>query len=270
MKKILTILALAVVATACNKEADDTQAQVKAGAIEILPSTSTSIESRNEGAATEGKTYITQYCSDKNDLRVVVSNAIDGEFSWETLAEFYSSLGNRKLFTATTGEYPNYTYVDQYVTLSYGDIEEEGYGKAYFYGSKSFQIRGYKLSTDVNVEVKCMNTVVSVDASENFKNYFANGYSFSITTSKGTKFDWDATSTELLFVKPGDIRFNWSGKSQTGYESTDSETVTVEGNKHYRVTLDMSDASGFKIIIKLDNSIISEVELPTEELNPEA
>jgi hypothetical protein len=104
---------------------------------------------------------------------------------------------------ATIAEFneENHLYSGKYkATVTAGDVAEEGYDKATFVGVKEFAVEA-RQKTEVVITAYIANTLVKVETTEAFNNYFVGGHSLELTTNSGNKFDVTAQA-EPLFIEP--------------------------------------------------------------------
>ncbi len=122
----------------------------------------------------------------------------------------------------------------------YGDIEDEGFEKPYYYGSSSFDVIDEEIVTP-SIEARLGNTMVSLTYTEAFKNYFLS-YSAKVRTSSGASMDYTNEETRPLYVKPGKVSFLLQMTKTNGTEVT-LEPAAIENAEactHYRVTFDVN------------------------------
>lgn len=125
-----------------------------------------------------------------------------------------------------------------------GGIEEEGLGKPYFAGSTTFNVYDGEQAKPTLV-AKLANTAVSVEYTEAFINYFT-AYSTEIHSSNGTNtiemptIDQADTSSDWVYVKPGNVDINITVTKQNGVSGT-VKAATIENalpGTHYHVVID--------------------------------
>lgn len=234
MKKIVFAIALAVVATACHTNDDKA---VEVGSIAINAATRSEVANTSE----EGRFYLTDVPA-VEDLKVeIVGN---GEVqTWATLAEF--NLAN---------EGKSYTSAPYTITLSHGEMGAEGWSKPYFKGSTTVEVPMYGLTAEANIEVLLQNSIVAIEATDEFKGYFPH-HSFKV---KG--FAWDAEKSELLYLNVGEATVICEATSQTGKASTFEMTVSLKPTTRHTVVFDLSTAGNTKVNVTFDGEIIEVVE----------
>lgn len=122
----------------------------------------------------------------------------------------------------------------------YGDIDEEGFDKPYFYGSEEFSIYDGDVAKP-SVVATLQNTMVSFDYTEAFMNYFTD-YSTTIHSVGGSYITFDKGETRAAYVKPGTVSIAITLTNREG------KTVTIEpaaitdakARTHYHVTFDVN------------------------------
>lgn len=153
---------------------------------------------------------------------------------------------------------------DYKVTATYGSLEEEGFDKPFFTGSADFAIEGAQ-TTEVKISVSLGNTVVLVNCTENFKNYY-NDYSFKLSRSNAEIVTFAKGETKAAFVDG--YKFTLSGtltgptKTQTfskDYSNLDEATA-------YTIVFDASNVGGSTITVSF-NDTVETIELGDVELN---
>ncbi len=124
--------------------------------------------------------------------------------------------------------------------LYYGDLKDEGFDKPYFYGSTNFSIYDDEVSSPKVVATLC-NTMVSLDYTEAFMNYFAD-YSTTIQSSTGKNIDFAKDEVRAAYVKPGTIKMSMTLTNKEGKTITIAPTAinNAQARTHYRVTFDVN------------------------------
>ena len=244
MKKILFAIALAVVATACHTDEGDKA--VKVGSIAINAAT------RSEVASTsEGRFYLTDVPS-VEDLRVDIVGD-DYANSWSSLSAFNAECAEGLTFNSAP-----YT-----ITLTHGEMGAEGWSKPYFKGSTTVEVPMYGLTAEANIEVLLQNSIIAIEATNEFKGYFPQ-HSFKVKD-----FAWEAERSELLFLNAGEVTVTCEATSQTGKASTFEATVTLKPTTRHTVLFDLSTAGNAKVNVTFDGEI-TEVTEQEFELNENA
>ena len=244
MKKILFAIALAVVATACHTNDGDKTLEV--GSIAINAATRSEV-----ATSSDGRFYLTDAPA-VEDLRVeIVGN--DYAKSWETLSAFNAECAEGLTFIAAP-----YT-----ITLSHGEMGAEGWSKPYFKGWTSVEVPMYGLTAEANIEVTLQNSIIAIEATDEFKGYFPQ-HSFKVKS-----FAWDAEKSESLYLNAGEVTVTCEATSQVGKSSTFETTVTLKPTTRHTVIFDLSTAGNAKVNVTFDGEIV-EVTEEEFELNENA
>lgn len=152
----------------------------------------------------------------------------DGSYdkTWLSIAEFPV---DQKFATGT------YT-----MEIYYGDINEEGFEKPYYYGSENFEVIDEETSTP-SIEAKLGNSMVSITYTDAFKNYFSS-YSANLRTSSGNIINFTNDETRPAYVKPGKVTFQLSMTKTNGTELSLEPTGidNAAACTHYKVTFDVN------------------------------
>lgn len=202
---------------------------------------------------------------DINDFKVHLMKE-DGSYDkkWDSVAEFP---GSKSKSTSnpeegfSTGAYIIETY--------YGDVEVEGFDKPYFFGKKEFSVYDGETSA-VSVVCELANTMVSINYTEAFKNYFSD-YSATVHSMGGEYIKFAKSETRAAYVKPGTITMEMSLTKTNGVKSTFSpaQITNALAKTHYRITFDVNggEVGDAQLLISFDSS--TEVEPITIDLSDE-
>lgn len=126
--------------------------------------------------------------------------------------------------------------------IYYGDARQEGYDKPAYYGATRFSIRENE-TTPVAVTAKLANTMLSINYTDAFRNYFSD-YSVSIVSSTGNKIAWDAGRNAPVYFAPGQTKIETSVTKPNGTTATYQAAVfTAEPCHHYHLTLNVNDGN---------------------------
>ena len=125
--------------------------------------------------------------------------------------------------------------------IFYGNINEEGFEKPYYYGIEKFEVIDEEVATP-SVEAKLGNSMVSIAYTEAFQNYFSS-YSTKLRTAIGNIIEFNKEETKPAYVKPGKVTFLLSMTKTNGTELT-LEPVGIDNAEpctHYKVTFDVNE-----------------------------
>ena len=153
---------------------------------------------------------------------------VDGGFNktWSSIAEFPVE---QKF---ATGNYE--------MELYYGDINEEGFEKPYYYGSSKFFVED---AETINPEIVATlgNSMVSLVYTDAFKQYFTS-YSAKVSTAAGNSFEFANDETRAIYVKPGKVSFQLTLVKTNGVELIIEPAAIdkAEARTYYRVTFDVN------------------------------
>lgn len=152
----------------------------------------------------------------------------------------------------TTGSYE--------MEISYGDMNEEGFEKPYYYGSAKFNVEDEE-TANPEIEATLANTMVSIAYTDAFKQYFTD-YSAKIHSAGGAYVDFVKDETRAAYVKPGKVSFLLSLTKSNGTElSLEPAAIdNAEAQTHYRVTFDVNggEVGDAVLSITFDDSTIAE------------
>jgi hypothetical protein len=151
-----------------------------------------------------------------------------------------------------TLEEGNYT-----AAASYGNPEEEGFGKPCFGATEDFTIMwdgapGYAIA-EVEMTATLTNMAVSVEYTDTFKDYFAD-YDVEILRGSATEpiVEFAKDETRLAFIKPQAFKVKVNYKrydDSTGKSATHDITADVAACTWQRITLGVDDVNGANITI---------------------
>ena len=236
MKKILFAIAHAVVATACHTSQEE--GEVKVGKIAINATTRSEVSENTDGKFVLSESLVPS----AEELKVEIEG--NGEtFAWATLAEFNTANEGLRFISAPYA-----------ITLSYGEKGVEGWSKAYYEGSTSVEVPMYGLTAEAYIEVILQNSIVAIEATDNFKGYFPQ------RTFKVKNIEWDAAKEELLFLNAGNVKVTCEAVSQTGKASTFETVVTLKSTTRHTVLFDLSTAGNAKVDVTFDGQLVEVVE----------
>lgn len=178
-----------------------------------------------------------------------------------TLTGAYSWTGKISEWNAATklpaGEYS--------VTAEFGSIEEQGFDKPYFVGTKSFTVTDGETAT-VLIPVKLGNTVVNLQFTDNFKNYYKD-YSFTLS-SQGKNIVFSKGETRAAFVDGWKVTLTGTYSKESGSPLTFSkEYSALETATAYTFVFDVTNVGGATLSVTFKDGYTETVELGDKELN---
>lgn len=175
----------------------------------------------------------------------------DGSFSktWE----------NAKSFSEEE-EFPVGSYTLQ---AYYGDSDDEGVDKPHLFGETVFNVVGAK-TVPVSLTASVANSIVSIDFTERFKNYFT-AYSGRIISAKKNEFLFSGHETTAVYVSPGNTKVHADVTLPSGQSGSvnlgDFEAVPATFHK---ITLDVDATRGDLIIMLIFDDTLDERVLERE------
>ena len=239
LKTIIGIAALMAVVS-CTKSQRDGNCQV---VFEVISNTE---------VADVTKSSVSEYTAlpSADEFAIVVTNA-SGTEVWSGLISKWNP----------DTELPagNYT-----VQASYGSIEEEGFDKPYFYGTKSFKVAEGE-SVTVSVPVALSNTIIRFSCSENFKKYYRD-YTFKLTRDGNVVAAFAKNDTRAAFIDGYRIRVEGVLTKESGVNEFSKEYTDLNEGTVYTMFFDVPNVAGSAITISFDNTTET-VELGKIELN---
>lgn len=183
----------------------------------------------------------------------------DGQFTktWERLADFDEKQGFR------SGEYT--------LEAFYGSIDEEGFEKPCYKGAAQVVVKPGE-QTEVAVTATLANSMVSIDYTDAFKNYFAD-YQTSLHTEGYGYNELPKDCPDPMYVAPGKVQISVAFTKPNGQSATvQPAEFTAEARHHYHVTLDCNNGNvgDAQLIVTFDDTVDQEeviVDLSDELLN---
>lgn len=181
----------------------------------------------------------------------------DGSYSkeWPSLEDFAKESGFK------TGSYT--------ITAFHGDISDEGFEKPCFSGSATVTVLEAR-ETAVAVTASLANSMVSINYTDAFKNYFPD-YSASVHSEGHSYVEYARDETRPAFIAPGDIDLIVSVTDHKGRTvQVQPADFIAEARHHYHVTLDVNggNVGEAQLVVSFDDTLVKEdvtIDL-TEEL----
>lgn len=174
---------------------------------------------------------------------------------------------------AEFNEGDNYLRLGNYkATVTAGSLTEEGFDKATFVGSADFAVAAREKS-DVQITAYIANTLVKVETTEAFNEYFVGGAKFQLTTAAGNSFDLTG-KTEPVFIAPAEFKITGTATKQSVQSGAQGSTITLPEYKlsapaaqtFYTIKFDVENAGKATINITLNENLVDSFEID-EELN---
>lgn len=142
---------------------------------------------------------------------------------------------------------------------SYGDIDKEGFDCPYFYGSEEFIVEEGE-TTKVNITASLANSMVSIDYTDAFKQFFKT-YSVQAHTVGGRYVDFFEGEIRPAYMRPGEMSLIVHLEKQNGVAATfQPASIQIEARHHYHITLDVNggEIGDAQLQILFDDSVVNE------------
>lgn len=145
------------------------------------------------------------------------------------------------------------------MAASYGDIDDEGIGRPYFYGAAQFEIKENQ-TTDVSITASLANSMVSLIYTDAFKTYFSD-WNGTLHSEGGAYITLPKEETRPIYVKPGNVSILLAITKQNGNAATfQPADFKALPRHHYRITFDVNggEVGEGKLVITFDETIEKE------------
>ena len=153
----------------------------------------------------------------------------------------------------------NYT-----VSASYGSLEDEGFDKPYFYGTANFAVIGDNI-TSVSVPVSLGNTVIKVETTADFRNYYKD-YNFRLTRNGAVIASFAKDDTRAAFVDGYKITVEGTIASENKEYEFSKDYTNLKEATAYTILFDSGNTGGATITVSF-NDTVETIELGDYELN---
>lgn len=155
----------------------------------------------------------------------------------------------------------------------YGTPDQEGFDRPAYAGTTTFTVRENQ-TTPVNLTASLVNSMISVDYTDEFKDYMST-WNAEFRSSTGKTVYYGAQETRPLYVKPGevtvDVTFSKSGAEPTTLQIA---KVTARPRYHYHITVGLANhTGGTSLAVSFDENLNQEevtIDLSDELLNAPA
>lgn len=189
------------------------------------------------------------------DFSISVLQGDKVQASWDKLSDYDED---------TTFPVGSYT-----LKAFYGDVENEGFETPYYEGITDFDIRGGE-TTPVETTCKLANTKISIEYTDDFKQYFKT-YSSTVQAERGSEVSFSSEETRAAYIKPGRISIKLTfTKVNGGLSPTTTEVAVIEealAQHHYHLKMDV-DAGKAMLSIVFDR--VTEVRPITLDISDQA
>ncbi len=164
--------------------------------------------------------------ADQMQIRLT-RNAGGYEKTWNSIADFP---------TGETFPVGAYTFAAEY-----GDPEEQGFNKPYYYGETTFEVEENK-AAQVQVTAQLANSMLTITYTDAFKTYFTD-YKTTLTTSLGS-LEYGKEETDPVYIPAGEVSFAIDVTKPTGSKVTLTPgSVTTQARHHYFVQFDLNNGN---------------------------
>ena len=281
MKKLLLIVLVAMTAIACSKSEEsvgliDCPEGMGIVSLDVNPSVVVD-GTRVQQQIPDGITIPT---GDEFELEIVTDYFdiyYDGQ-EWNDVASFNANYKK------------NYFKAGLYcVTVTYGDPTVEGVNKPYYMDEVELNILP-RQKNNVKLTPALANSIVKVEFSDAFKNYFENGAAITITSGNGNEWNVGYGIANLNYDNNADGSTPYicveSGKelSISGYAVKQKPSAIIDAPKveftavkktmaactMYTYTYDVSTAGSVVVSVNITNEPKEEITVSEEELNDDA
>ena len=239
LKKFFGMMAL-LLAISCTKSHTEGTGQV------------TFVLDSNLEIADQTKSSLSQYTTlpDSQDFIITITDASSTSVWSGKIADWDSTT------LLKAGQYT--------VSASYGSVENEGFGKPCFAGSADFVIVDEQ-TTEVKIEANLANTIVLVNCTDNFKNYYDN-YSFKLTRDGSEIVSFAKDDTRAAFVDGYKVTFSGSIVSGGKTLTFSKDYSNLKAATAYTMLVDAANVGNSTITVTF-NDTVETIELGDIELN---
>lgn len=145
----------------------------------------------------------------------------------------------------------------------YGALETEGFEKPYYYGSSSLTVEENR-TTPVSVTATLANSMVRVEMSDMFRDYFAS-YSLTLRSELGNEIAYPDGETRSVYLAPGQVTASITITKQNGTTATlEPKSFTAEARHSYVLKFDINSGEagdGFLVLTYDDMTDMENVEI---------
>lgn len=185
-----------------------------------------------------------------DDLMIRLSSA-DGTYSkeWTSVAEFPID--------------QQFKVGDYHFEAFYGNIEDEGFEKPYYYGDQNIKVTDGG-TTKVALTASLANTMVSVSYTEAFTKYMT-AYSAELHSDGGAYIYYGSDETRPAYLRPGTVSLNVTVTKPNGKTATlQAAKFTGKQRYHHHVTVDLNNGEVGDVVMVItfdDNTDEQPVEI---------
>ena len=151
------------------------------------------------------------------------------------------------------------------VEASYGSLEDEGFDKPYFVGSTTFTVVGGQ-PIEVSIPVKLGNTVVRLEFSESFRNYYKD-YSFKLSRGNTDIALFPKDETRAAFLDGYRVTLSGTYSSEIKEYTFNKDYTGLKAATAYKFVFNVNNVGGATLSITFKEGYTETVELGDYELN---
>lgn len=197
-----------------------------------------------------------------DDLKLKMTSA-DGSYSkvWNSVSEFAGETSFK------VGQYTLEAY--------YGDAEVEDFESPYYYGSTEVNVSDGNTTT-VSLTAAMNNSMVAIEYSDAFKNYFT-AYGAQLHTAGGNYIDYNADETRPVYVTAGNCDVIIRITKPNGQSATLQPTsFTAKAKTLHKISFDVNngDVGDATLVLSFDDTVLDgetvEIDLSDELMNAPA
>lgn len=280
MKRVLWALAAAALLGACSKGEDPAGEEARYGALAIDATCAADVE-----AVTRARVELPAGCPvpDWREMTMRIASKTGGfnyNRVWARVANY-----DPKKDLLLEGDYE----ITIFSTPTWHGVAniEEGADKPYFEGTATPVTVERRKQTPVPIRAVLANTIVKIEFTDEFKGYFANGATFTLTTAAGNVFTVGYTAEEksvadtYWYVRPDAFTISGRATKQRPSSTADPETVQFADTKMTKADVKPTTLYTFRfgisgvgstdggVTITLNDEPI-DTETIDEELNPDS
>lgn len=156
----------------------------------------------------------------------------------------------------------------------YGSLEDEGFEKPYYHGSSTLTVEENR-TTPVSVTASLANSMVRVEMSDMFRDYFAS-YTLTLRSELNNEIAYADGETRPVYLAPGQVTASITITKQNGTTATlEPKSFTAEARHSYLLKFDINGGEagdGFLVLTYDDMTDMEnvEIDLSDEILNAPA
>lgn len=279
MKKVLILLAAAAMAAGCSKsDAEGPAGPERFGSLAVDAAVDAALEAMTRAQA-ELPAGTPVPADPMNELGMRVLSVTPGISYMNPFIPVSNYNPKRDLLRE--GDY-RLTFFSTPTFVGVDGIEE-GLGKPYWETTVDVTVVALK-QTPVEAKAVLANTIVRIDFTDRFKNYFPNGATFTLKTSAGNSFEVKYTAEDhtvaeqYWFVRPRSFTISGRATKQAPSSTVDPQTVRfadtvndeVKPRTLYTYTFDISGVGDTGEVTVTINDEPVGTEVVDEELNDDS